>query len=151
MGETQLLEEYDANLLDWATRTLARAQASRAAEITRRVGMGAAGVASAGHRAALARLRRNETIYDTIWRIKLVAPEIDGNARRGQYLRYIHGGSDSPGWGRHYASGSYIDGQHKRRSPDLQGCPRELRRLLAGLHCHDLDFGGPGEAETPFG
>ena len=24
--------------------------------------------------------------------------------------------------------------------PDLQGCPRELRRLLAGLHCHDLDF-----------
>lgn len=99
MGETQLLEEYDANLLDWATRTLARAQASRAAEITRRVGMGAAGVASAGHRAALARLRRNETIYDTIWRIKLVAPEIDGNARRGQYLRYIHGGSDSPGCG----------------------------------------------------
>ena len=48
---------------------------------------------------------------------------------------------DCPGWGRHYARGSYTDATSgKQRSADLQGCPRELRRLLAAPFCHDLDF-----------
>ena len=33
MGATQLLEEYDANLLEWAMLTLRRAEVSRAAAI----------------------------------------------------------------------------------------------------------------------
>ena len=145
MGATQLLEEYDANLLEWAMRTLQRAEVSRAAAITAcaradALSNGSTAEVHVKNRAMLKRLRRNAVIADTLRRIKIVAPEIDGNARYGQYLVYIHGGHDSPGFGRHYASGSYTDGQHKRRSPDLQGCPRELRRLLAALHCHDLDF-----------
>ena len=145
MGAMQLLEEYDANLLEWAMLTLREAEVSRAAAIAARAAAdarskGSTAEADVENRVALKRLRRNAAIADALMRIKIVAPEIDGNARYGQYLAYIHGGLDSPGLGRHYASGSYTDGQHKRRSPDLQGCPRELRRLLAALHCHDLDF-----------
>ena len=73
-------------------------------------------------------------------RLADIAPDIDGNARRGQYLHYMHGSLDCPGWGRHYARGTYVDRRGQRRSPDLQGCPRELRRLLAAPFCHDLDF-----------
>ena len=59
------------------------------------------------NRVILKRLRRNAAIADALMRIKMVAPEIDGNARYGQYLAYVHGGLDSPGLGRHYAFGSY--------------------------------------------
>ena len=95
---------------------------------------------TADGRELLARLRRNDTIADAVSRLADIAPDVDGNARRGQYLHYMHGSLDCPGWGRHYARGTYVDRRGQRRSPDLQGCPRELRRLLAAPFCHDLDF-----------
>ena len=91
-------------------------------------------------RAEIKRLRKNVAIADALRRLALAAPDVDGSARRGQYVLYTHGGLDSPLWGRHYACGTYIDSGGKRRSPDLQGCPREVRLLLAGPFCHDLDF-----------
>ena len=82
-------------------------------------------------RAELKRLRKNAAIADALRRLALAAPDVDGSARRGQYVLHMHGGLDSPLWGRHYACGTYIDSGGKRRSPDLQGCPREVRLLLA--------------------
>ena len=93
MGATQLLEEYDANLLEWAMRTLQRAEVSRAAAITAcaradALSNGSTAEVHVKNRAMLKRLRRNAVIADTLRRIKIVAPEIDGNARYGQYLVY---------------------------------------------------------------
>ena len=65
---------------------------------------------------------------------------IDRNRRRGQYLTYRRGGKGADGRGRHYPTGGYSDARGEWRSATLQGCPREVRLLLASPFCHDIDF-----------
>ena len=44
------------------------------------------------------------------------------------------------GKGRHFPLGGYRDLAEQWRQANLQGCPREVRLLLAAPHCSDLDF-----------
>jgi len=136
----QLLEEYDASNFAWASHVLIIACEQRERRMDELEAMESVDQLNQVTSAELSRLRRNCTIADAIRRLAEIAPDVDGNARRGQYLSYMHGSLDCPAWGRHYACGTYVDARGKRRSPDLQGCPRELRRLLAAPFCHDLDF-----------
>ena len=69
-----------------------------------------------------------------------LAPSVDGQRRRGQYLAYRRGGREADGRGRHYPLSGYWDPRGEWRSATLQGCPKEIRKLLACEFCHDLDF-----------
>ena len=137
-----LLEEYDASNFTWARHVLIHARSARTQRLDELEATASVpGLMTDAEKDALALLRRNETIDDALRRLSDLAPDVDGNARRGQYMSYRHGSLDCPGWGRHYARGCYTDATSgKQRSADLQGCPRELRRLLAAPFCHDLDF-----------
>jgi hypothetical protein len=60
---------------------------------------------------------------------------------------YRRGGAASGGRGRHHVVGGYREesggdgaGQGKWRSVSLQGCPREVRLLLAGPYYYDVDI-----------
>ena len=139
-GAARLLEEYDESNFTWARLVLAYARERREQQIEVLEAIASADAESREQRDELDQLRRNDAISGALHRLATIAPDVDGNRRRGQYLTYMHGGLDCPGWGRHYACGTYVDGRGKRRSPDLQGCPREMRRLLAAPFCHDLDF-----------
>ena len=88
---------------------LITSRAAREQKLAELEAIAAFGNLTADGRELLARLRRNDTIADAVSRLADIAPDVDGNARRGQYLHYMHGSLDCPGWGRHYARGTYVD------------------------------------------
>jgi len=70
-------------------------------------------------------------------RFETTAEAVDGRGRRRLWVEYRRGGAASEGRRRHHVIGGYRDTggddgeQGKWRSASLQGCPREVRLLLA--------------------
>ena len=95
---------------------------------------------SASDRGERARLRRNCVIAECLRHIGGLAPSVDAAGRLGQSLAYRKGGTNGEGKGRHFPLGGYRDLAEQWRQANLQGCPREVRLLLAAPHCSDLDF-----------
>ena len=91
-------------------------------------------------------LRRNVACLESLRRFEATAEAVDERGRRRLWVEYRRGGAASEGRGRHHVIGGYRsegggDGeQGKWRSTSLQGCPREVRLLLAGLYYYDVDM-----------
>ena len=83
-------------------------------------------------------LRRNEACLKSLRGFDEAAEAEDERGRRRLWVEYRRGGTASEGRGRHHVIGGYADGgagedgRPKWRSVSLQGCPREVRLLLAG-------------------
>ena len=89
-------------------------------------------------------LERNAVCLEALKRFDAAAEPPDGRGRRRLVVKYSHGGQAGGRRGRHYARGGYwekkANGTHKWRTVSLQGCPREVRGLLAGEYYHDVDM-----------
>ena len=92
-------------------------------------------------------LRRHAACLESLRRFEATAEAEDECGRRRLWVEYRRGGAASEGRGRHHVIGGYQvagggDGgeQSKWRSTSLQGCPREVRLLLAGLYYYDVDM-----------
>ena len=97
-------------------------------------------------REELAVLRRNEACLRSLRGFDEAAEAEDERGRRRLWVEYRRGGTASEGRGRHHVIGGYADGgagedgRPKWRSVSLQGCPREVRLLLAGPYYFDVDM-----------
>ena len=134
-----MLEEYDDVNLEWASTVLMRAKERREASLAA-LKAKPEDQLSNEERACAAQLARNNVAWESLRHMRALAPDVDGNRRRGQYLAYRRGGKGAGGKGRHYPIGGYWDAKGDWRSATLQGCPREVRLLLASPICHDIDF-----------
>eukprot|EP00964_Phaeocystis_antarctica_P100602 scaffold66206_cov41-Phaeocystis_antarctica.AAC.1 len=91
-------------------------------------------------------LRRNAACLGSLRRFEATAEAVDERGRRRLWVEYRRGGVASEGRGRHHVIGGYLDEggdigeQSKWRSASLQGCPREVQLLLAGLYYYDVDM-----------
>ena len=92
-------------------------------------------------------LRRHAACLESLRRFEATAEAEDECGRRRLWVEYRRGGAASEGRGRHHVVGGYQevgggDGGEpsKWRSTSLQGCPREVRLLLAGLYYYDVDM-----------
>ena len=134
-----MLEEYDDVNLEWASVALTRVKDRREASLAALKAKPDDQLTDA-ERAHAAQLARNCVAWESLRHMRALAPDVDGNRRRGQYLSYRRGGKGAGGKGRHYPIGGYWDAKGDWRSATLQGCPREVRLLLASPFCHDIDF-----------
>ena len=98
-------------------------------------------------RLALGVMRRNAACLASLRRFEAAAEAADERGRRRLWVGYRRGGAASGGRGRHHVVGGYQEesggggaGQGKWRSVSLQGCPREVRLLLAGPYYYDVDM-----------
>ena len=91
-------------------------------------------------------LRRNEACLKSLRGFDEAAEAEDERGRRRLWVEYRRGGAASEGRGWHHVIGGYEDvgadgaGRPKWRSVSLQGCPREVRLLLAGPYYFDVDM-----------
>jgi len=146
LANESMLEEYSDYHLQWALAALREAQPRRDALLdSYRYLAATAGGLTTVEAEELRILERNVTVQDALHRFAQLAPDVDGQRRRAQLLTYAKGGANAFGRGRCFARAAapeagYTDAGGKWRTTTLQGCPREVRLLLAGTFYHDLDF-----------
>ena len=88
-------------------------------------------------------LRRNAACLESLLRFERAAEPADDAGRRRLWVDYRRGGRAGDGRGRHYALGGYWEqrgDEWEWRTISLQGCPREVRLLLAGELYYDVDL-----------
>ena len=140
----RLAEELSEDRLLVALETLELAEERQAAEqriLERKTRL------TQDERLALGVLWRNAACLASLRRFEAAAEAADERGRRRLWVRYRRGGAAGGGRGRHHAVGGYQEesggdgaGQGKWRSVSLQGCPREVRLLLAGPYYYDVDM-----------
>ena len=135
-----MLEEYSGLYFDWAVRLLSWARKARNGRLDELEAIASATTLSERERAEQRLLRRNAVVEEALANFGKDAPEEDALGRRGQYLGYRKGGKKGEGKGRHFPQGGYHDCTGEWRQANLQGCPKEVRIILASSLCRDLDF-----------
>ena len=139
----RLAEELSEDRLLMALETLelaAEGQAKRRHILERKTRL------TQDERLELKVLRRNAACLESLRRFEATAEAVDERGRRRLWVEYRREGVASEGRGRHHVIGGYRgeggdDGeQSKWRSVSLQGCPREVRLLLAGPYYYNVDM-----------
>ena len=136
-----MVEEISEIKLRRAIRTLEKAKEQAAEQMQ---ALRAVTKPTREQRVELEVLERNAVCLEALKRFDAAAEPPDGRGRRRLVVKYSHGGQAGGRRGRHYARGGYwekkANGTHKWRTVSLQGCPREVRGLLAGEYYHDVDM-----------
>ena len=103
----EMLEEYDDAHFEWAVAALAGAQVARDRRLLELGQRATAKTITPVERREAAQLARNNVAWEALRHLRILAPYVDGNRRRGQYLAYRRGGKSADGRGRHYPTGGY--------------------------------------------
>ena len=133
-----MIEEISESKLRRAIGTLRGAKAQADARRSELKGMQ---VQTKAERLELEVLQRNAVCLESLERFDAAAEPPNEQGRRRLRVEYSHGGQAGGDRGRHYARGGYWEEQTgERRTLSLQGCPREVRSLLAGEYYYDVDM-----------
>ena len=85
-------------------------------------------------------LLRDATCWRALQKFDEAAEPPDERGRRRLRVCYFKGGNAANGGrGRHFAQGGFFD-EDKWRTASLQGCPHEVRALLAAGYYYDVDM-----------
>ena len=102
-----MLEEYCDHNFAWAWSAVAGNRQAREVRLEALQAKKEAKTINPAEKLEAARLSRNAVAYEAMRHFRELAPHVDGQRRRGQYLAYRRGGKEAGGRGRHYPLSGY--------------------------------------------